>query len=361
MAALFAAIGASAIWLRPAAAAQLSSRSIELSSSAAGATGTTYTISFTAGSSYTVQGIVVDFCDNTPLIGDSTCTAPTGFDVGGTSPTVTTSGAIGSSGWTATGANGFNGNTEYRTLELTNGTGAALTGGSSVVTINLTSAVNPSTADHSFYARILTYATTAGATGYAPGSEGSYSDHGGVAMSTASPISITAKVMETLSFCVYHTTCGDSTAITLGHGTNDTLDNTAVDTGNDSFSLSTNAQGGVSVRLKGPTLTSGSDTFVTPGATPATFTPGQATSDFGMFLSSLGTGVSASATYNGGTGGQYGFNTTNTTGTYGDTVATTAGPVNNAASTMQFGAIAANTTPAGIYTAAEQLIATGVF
>lgn len=348
---------------RPTEAAQISARSIKISSSAAGATGTTYEVNFTSGSSYTVKAIIVDFCDNTPIIGDSTCTPSTGFDVGGATPSVTTSGALGSSGWTATGSNVFN-TTEYRTLTITNSTGAALTGGSSVITFDLTTATNPSTANHSFYARILTYTTDTPT--YAPGAEGSYSDYGGAALSTAAVVNVTARVMETLSFCVYNTTCGDSPALTIGHGANNILDGTAVDIASDKFDISTNAAAGAVVRLKGTTLTSGSNTIpaVNAGsATPTTISAG--TAAFGLDIPVPGS-MTVNATYvgTGTTTSNYGLDTTTAnsiTGQYGGAIASTTGPINSSTSTMTFAATASNTTPAGIYSASEQLIATGTF
>lgn len=334
-----------------ASAAQVTSRSIQMSSSNQGATNTTYLISFTTGTTATLKSIVIDFCDNTPIIGDSTCTAPTGFSVG--TPTATTS--I-SGTWVAAAAN------TNRTLTLTNSTGTSVNSGTAV-TITLTTATNPTTDNHSFYARILTYVNSSGANSaatYAPGSEGTYTDYGGVAMSTGKVINITARVMESLAFCVYNTTCGDDPSITIGHGTNTILDATAVDTKTAKFSISTNAQTGADIRLKGGTLTSGSNTIAAHGGTAGTMSAG--TADFGLYLSSLGS-VTATAPYS-STAGQYALDTNGTTGTtstYGQKFADLSGPINNSVTTITYGATASNTTPAGIYTTAHQLIATGKF
>lgn len=334
------------------AAGQVTSRSIEMSSSTSGATNTTYLISFTTATTATLKSLVVDFCDNDPIIGDSTCTAPTGFSVG--TPTAVQSGLPGT--WTATSAN------TNRTLILTNATNSTSVTSSTAVTITLSTATNPTTDNHSFYARILTYVNSSGADSaatYAPGSEGNYIDGGGVAMSTGKNITITARVMETLSFCVYNASCGDSPNMTIGHGANNILDATAVDTKTALFSLSTNANSGATIRMKGDTLKAGSNTIPAAGASAITFAAG--TADFGMRVSTPGTGITATSPYNGGSGTQYAFNTTNTLGTYGDNIATLSGPVNTSVTTLTFAATAANTTAAGIYTATEQLIATGQF
>lgn len=334
-------------------AAQLTSRSIKMSSSNAGATSTSYEIAFTTATAGVLKGVVIDFCDNTPIIGDSTCTAPTGFTVG--TPTVSgTSGLPGS--WTASSAN------SGRTLLLTNAANATSVGASTAITITLTTATNPTTDNHSFYGRMLTYLNASGADSpatYTPGTEGAYVDAGGVAMSTGKVINITARVMESLAFCVYDSSCGDDPSMTLGHGANVILDSTAVDTDTANFSLSTNAQSGATIRLKGDTLKSGSNDIDAAGASAVTISAG--TEKFGVRISTAGTNITATAPYNGGSGSQYGFNTTNTTSTYGDNIATLSGPVNSSITTLTFAATAANTTAAGIYTAAQQLIATGQF
>ncbi len=333
-------------------AAQLTSRSIEMSSSTAGATGTTYLISFTTATAGVLKGIVIDFCDNTPIIGDSTCTAPTGFSVG--TPTASTSGLPGS--WTAASAN------TNRTLTLVNASNSTSVGASTAITITLTTATNPNTDNHSFYARALTYLNSSGANSpatYAPGTEGTYVDAGGMAMSTGKVINITARVMESLAFCVYNASCGDDPSVTIGHGANNILDATAVDTKTANFSISTNAQSGATIRLKGTTLISGPNDIDAAGASAITFAAG--TEKFGVRVSSAGTNITATSPYDGGSGSQYAFNTTNTTSTYGDNIATLSGPVNSSVTTLTFAATAANTTAAGIYTAAQQLIATGQF
>lgn len=332
-------------------AAQITSRSIQMSSSNQGATGTSYLVSFTTATTSTVQGIVVDFCDETPIIGDSTCTKPTGFSVG--TPTVVVNSGL-SGTWTAGQLN------TNRTLTLTNASGGSVSA-STAVSFTLSTATNPTTDNHSFYARILTYDTPGGATSYVAGTEGTYIDYGGVALSTGKVINITARVMESLAFCVYNASCGDDPSMTLGHGANLVLDSTAVDTDTAAFSISTNAQTGADVRLKGGTLTSGSNNIDAVGATAATINAG--TEAFGVRVSTAGTSITADAPYNGGAG-SYGFDVTSTpnvTSLYGDEIADLSGPVNSSVTTLTFAATASNTTAAGIYTAAQQLIATGRF
>lgn len=328
-------------------AAQVTSRSIQLSDSTAGTTGVSYHVKFTTATTGVIQGIVVDFCDTTPLIGDASCTKPTGFSVG--TPTVTVTGGI-TGTWVAGQLN------TNRTLTLTNGTGGSVSA-STVVDFTLTTATNPTTANHTFYARVLTYATSGGATGYVAGTEGSYIDYGGVALSTATPIVITARVMESIAFCVYKTTCGDDPSFTIGNASN-VLDTAAVYTKTVNFSLSTNAQSGADIFLKGGTLTSGANTIPAKGATAGAITAG--TAAFGLYLSTLGTNVTATSPYS-STASNYALDTTNTSSTYGQQVAGMSGPTNSSVSTVTYGATASNTSAAGIYTATHQLIATGRF
>lgn len=327
-------------------AAQVTSRSIRMSDSTQGTTGVTYKVLFTVPTTAVIQGIVVDFCDETPLIGDSNCTTPTGFSVGTPSVTVN-SGLTGT--WTAGQLN------TNRTLTLTNASGGSVSA-STAVDFDITTITNPTTDNHSFYARILTYTTTGGATGYTAGTPGGYTDYGGVALSTGKVINITARVMESLSFCVYATACSDDPSFTLGHGTNNVLDTTAVDTDAVNFSVSTNAQSGATIRLKGDLLTAGSNDIDSVGATATAMVAG--TEAFGVRVSSAGS-ATAVAPYDHAS--NYAFDTTATTGTYGDDIATLAGPVNNSVTELTYAATAGNTTAAGIYTAAHQLIATGQF
>lgn len=340
-------------------------RSVQMSSSTPSASSTSYLVNFKAATAGAIQGIVVDFCSNNPIIGDS-CTAPTSFSVG--TPTVSGVTVTGMSGgtWSAGQAN------TNRTLTLTNGsaTGSVSSGGQ--ITFTLTTATNPSTTG-SFYARIFTFATSAAVTTWTGTTNGSSTtgvvDAGGVALSTAAVISLTARVQETLSFCVYPDdngggagtgTCGDNPSITLGHavGSATVIDDSAVDTALVNFRLSTNAQSGAVVDLKGDTLKSGTNDINAAGASAVAFSAG--TEKFGVRLSTSGTNITATAPYNGASN-NYGFDTTSTTSTYGDQLCALSGPTNNSVSALTYAATAALTTSAGAYTASHQLIATGTF
>ncbi len=382
---------------------QVSSRSIKLSDSRNNQGGVTYDVKFSSYSSYTVKGIVVDFCDaaSTPIVGDATCTRPNLFTVGASPSITVVSGITGS--WTAASVN------SGRTLKINKSAGDALTGISgtpTVVEFTINSVHNPNTTPPgTFYARVITYnddtPSTSAFANYAAGSEGSSSefiDYGGFALSTANVITITAKVAESMTFCVSSTNpaapgpnCGltgqavTQPDLTLGHGANNILDSSQVDTKNAVMQLSTNANGGAVVRMRNDAASGGLNfgTNSIPavnsgGASPAAIGAGVAA--FGVFVAtstvvsgSGGTGtVVPDANYNDGTSTHYGMDTTsgsgaNVSGTYGDVIASSAtgvggsGPVNNVQNVLTFAAQASNTTAAGIYTANIILISTGTF
>lgn len=362
------AIGAVGLMPRFASAAQLGARSIELSDSSpsgnaaipsgvGSGTNVTYKVMFTTSAS--MQSAVIDFCGNTPLIEDTSCGVPTGM--------VTTGAAA--AGYTVTTPNAHQ-------VKLSLASAAA----AGAQTITLTGITNP-TATGSLYARITTYADAAfgGGDPYVSDTNvGTYVDYGGVAMAIAQPIMITARVMESLSFCTSAAAvsltpsfCTGETDpnITLGHGTNKILDSTAVDTAPVYSLLSTNAQSGATIRMHtntscgGLSRDGGTTCDIAPVGTLAAITNGQA--KFGVRTSdgtavSGGTGTATlDPTYASTT--DYAMDTAGVTGAYGDDMASTAGAVNGVNVTYTFGASASNTTPAGIYTTNESLIATGTF
>jgi hypothetical protein len=371
-----------------ASAGQLSSRSIEMSSSVPNDTGVKYTLSFTPTSTY--GALVVDFCAESPIIGDSTCTTPAAFSATGATVTQTT-GSIGTLATTGTSGGHL--------VILGTSTSSAASA------FEISGVHNPSTTG-TFYARVYTYAGNT--TDYVSVSSlGTTVDTGGAALSTADTIGVTATVKESMTFCVtgvgttnsgdhIDTTNGPSGAcgvdgsssatgvyapdITLGHGTPLTLDSSQADSGYDWMQLSTNAANGAVVRLKDTTpnncggleRTGASACDITPiGATAAAITGGVAS--FGMRLSGEQSAPHAVATststltpaspYSDAT--NYGFDNATSgntvSGTYGSQVVSSTGAVANRDILMNFAASAAPTTPAGIYKATLNLIATGTY
>ncbi len=358
------------------AAGQVQSRSIQLSSSsnAASAATTSYNVKFTTTSTYTGKGIVVDFCTNSPIIGDTTCTAPTGFTIGG-SPTITTNSApMNTQTWTVASANAG------RTLEISQATGVSFTN-ATVADFTINNVQNPTSAVGTFYARIYTYDTTAGATSYviANVDTGSvHKDDGGIALSTASQVTVTAKVQETLLFCVYTSgaNCAGGTVAGLVLGdafgvlsssttayltsTNATTPLTA------KLGIASNATTGVTVMTKATgTLTSGANTIVSSGAGSGSCTADSSTASVEQFGFNVAAGASQTADAGYACGaGSHSFDTTNTpnlTSTFGDRVLFTAGPTVESAGTVDFVGKSSTTTKSGVYTSTLTFIATGIY
>lgn len=351
-----------------ASADQVTSRSIQLSRATGGASGVTYKVTFTAQKA--AQNVIVDFCADSPIIAQSCTGLPTGMVISGAStPTAN---------WTVTAVGG--GNTTA--LKATRTTSWSAT---NVITFEITGITNPtisSGTNQSFYARLTTY-TNANVAGYTtPTSVGTYEDYGGIAMSVNADITISATVMETLTFCTSLNAPGpgcsttQAPAVTIGSGSPSVLDASRIDTGTAHTQLSTNASSGAVVNLKtvntatcaGLSRNNGTDNCPIAAinqASPTQITNG--TGRFGLTVStSTGdTGVTADASYAGvptiDPTNRYNLVQTEALSTYGSPLMSSTGPVTNADNLLTYAATPTNTTPAGIYSTAQSLIATGTF
>lgn len=347
-------------------AAQITSRSIELSSSTMSAPNVSYKVTFTA--SQAADAFLVDFCKNSPLIGES-CTTPDALDVTGAAST--TSGVTNVTG---------TGHQIVVTVPVTAG----------VNTVEITGIKNPSYVG-SLFARVLTF-DSANLGHYQsdnPDNSGAnpYKDSGGVAMSITNTVGVSAAVLESMTFCVSGsdiTGTGCSVGVTpptlsLGEttGTVKALSSTAVSTGDLYTQLSTNAASGVTVNLKSSNSCGGLKRVDASGcdiapALQTNITQGQA--KVGVIVAPYtanDTSLGASGTFQAVSGSGYNDTTyaLNYNGTtdgvssvYGDPILdTNSTQPNNKEMKLTFGASAANNTPAGLYTNNYSLIATGKF
>lgn len=367
---LGAAMAPVLIAAQPVSAGQMTERSITMSSSATSATAQTYQLKFKAQTAGSIQGIVVDFCDSassgSPIIGSANCSLPAGMTVGATVGSV---GGELTGTWSATRTQASN-----RTLVLTKAGGDTLTSGGDVE-VTVTGFTNPSNA-RTFYARVLTFTTTALANAYTSGTTGAYVDAGGVALAATQAVNVTATVQETLTFCVSGAVptdgCGGVTSPTLvlGTGTPAVLDPAAVYPGTVNYQLSTNAVGATNVRIKGADagLRSGSnliDPLELATTTAVAMQAGQTSSKSAFGIRSAGASVGGTGTislvapYDHAT--NYGNDPTSITSTYGDIIATATGALLNKNVPLTFGATAGPTTPAGVYTGAFSLIASSSY
>lgn len=361
--ALFASLVAPALLPMLASADQLTARSVQLSSSSAGATGVTYAVEFTPAAS--AAAFVVDFCSNTPLIGE-TCTAPEGLSL--------------SSATTATA--GFTREVlDANTIVLT-GTIAAPT----PIAVDIDNVTNPDEPGL-IYARVVTYSNAESAALYNSTNLGADTvDSGSIAISINDSIGVSGAVLESITFCVSGDEIGpnctntETPVLLLGEPTGDTvaLSADSISEGDIYAQISTNASTGAIVRLKssavgcGGLMRAGAPTAcdIVP-ALAGGITAGQAR--FGVMVSEGDdtgdnpNGVFQVISGSGYSDSDYALNYTigdasGVTSTYGDPFLSTGNaPANNKNVVLTFGASVNNSTPAGLYSADLSLIATGKF
>ena len=361
-----------------AAPGEVTARSIQMYNSTPGGT-STYVINFTTATAGQIEAVVVDYCSTDPILGDACSPIPTGFASGAAVGTVT--GFSGESGgtWTPTSIN------SGRTFEYNNpGISAGTVSAGQAISITVTGNTNPSTTCSSvsaceFYARIFTFVSTANETTWATTGNGSATanvvDFGGIALSTASNITVNAKVQEMINFCVdTGGTCGSGTStVNLGNAQGVLSSSTPYLDKTTNYSIQTNAASGAAINVEGPTLTYGGST-ITNLTSPTTSTIN--TAQFGLCTYVLsGTTITPVTNYWGGSSGAYcsataspstpGASTTWYYGTAaltlaGDTIANvTAGSV--ATGDVVYLANIPSTQQAGLYTTTQIFIATGKY
>lgn len=351
-----------------ASAAQVTERSISLSSSSVSATGVVYKVNFTSVGA--AGAFVVEFCSDTPLVGQA-CTAPAGFSASSAASTT--------SGFTdVTGA------TNKFTVA---GTIAATT----AIEVDVTGITNPSTTG-ALYARIVTYDTKANALLYESEDLGSGNvDDGGLAISITPTIGVSGTVLETLTFCVSEAAITDNCVTTtppvveLGEQVGDVVALTPGVLSEDSMftQISTNASGGAVVRLKSNALNCGGlmragapsacdilpalNSGINPAANEAKFgvKTATATSTTGQEATANGTLAPADGSFYNNTTYALNYiagNGTGVTSPFGDPFLDTAdAPVTSKNMELTFGASVSNNTPAGAYSADLSMIAVGKF
>ncbi len=278
-------------------ALQLSSRSIQLSdastsgnvnitSGVGSGVGVKYRVSFT--SKVKANSVVIDFCKQSPIVND-TCTSPAGMTAAAGALTGVTGKINAVNNWSVTATAGqlkLKNTTPGASVDSISQTGTTLAPVSEVQVFDIANVTNPNltactvvgVTNCTFYARIYTYADNAWGTYVSPTSAGNTVDYGGLALSTSTVISITARVQESLTFCV--TAANPTTwlavgsgapndcsaaevaaappTLTLGHGApTKILDNTQADTASIWSQLSTNATNGAVINLVNSNVTCG--------------------------------------------------------------------------------------------------------
>lgn len=357
-----------------ASAAQITERSVTLSSSSRSNPNTTYNLEFTAVNA--AGSLVLAFCGNSPLI-EAECTAPAGLVLTGAASADATDVTV-------------DGNALV--IEDTIATGAnqiAITG------ITNPSAIGP------MYLRIITYTGTTADAQYTDAENiGTHLDTAGAAVNITDTIGVQGAVLESMTFCVAGPTdnagtleptiIGDNCtngnagaqpsdplpapALKLGEKVGDivALDSNFISEGSIYSQISTNASSGAIVNLKSGAAGCGG--LIRAGSGTCDILPTQSadvaagTASFGAKLS-LGAAdadgeLGVEGIYNALTFALAYDNTlaTGVTSTYGDPFFNTNGaPASNKNLEVIFGASVAPNTPAGLYSADLSLIATGKF
>jgi hypothetical protein len=375
-----------------ASADQIQTRSIALSSATAAATNVTYKVKFTPQTN--AGAFVLDFCDDSPLLGAG-CNPPSGMSVA-SAASETAVGSAGADNGSVTGVTG-SGHQVIVTVPLV---------ASTPIEVAVKGITNPA-AGH-LYARIVTYAdaTDAGTyTSTAPDASATHKDDGGVALMITSDVSVQAAVLESLTFCLsgqkdsskdnadpsnpMTANCGSTTtpSLQLGEWSGDVLalDSAHISTGNIYTQLSTNAVGGAVVSIKSANTSCGGLTIKSKPTVCDIATAGTTNTDNDANIKNSGkigvtaatdsatnTTLTATGSFGAATGSSYDgtnyrFDNAGLISTYGspilDTLSGGVTPTqpNNMNAKLTFGASVAPNTPAGLYSNSYSLIATGKF
>lgn len=347
---------------------QLQQRSVQLSSASVSAEGVTYRVGFTAHKD--AGAFVIDFCRNTPLIGQA-CEAPSGLNV--------SNAASNTPGFTA--ASAASGSS---TIVVT-----GVISEDAEIKVELAGITNPS-AEGQLYARIITYETAAQAQAYTAENIGvGVVDSGSAAIAITPTIGVAGLVSETVTFCVSATQigagCADATPpnVRLGEKISANSDDVALVPGTINESalytqVTTNALYGVVVRLKssatdcGGLIRAESGTCDIKPAVTTGLSANANTALFGVKVASLADTAEASGVFQAATGSLYrddqfkinyqAYNQGGVTGPFGDPFLDTNGaPASGKNLKLTFGATIGTDTPAGTYSTSLTMIAVGKF
>lgn len=236
---------------------QLPRRSLELSSPAASAT-SRYMVGFTLPQAETLGSVRLQFCAESPLIGQP-CTLPAGMDLSSVTLLSQTSGAGFSI--TSVGAN-----------DIVLGRAPA-PASATPLTFELGGIVNPSGAG-SYFGRLLTYPTGDGSA--------SYNDYGGLVFVINDTVNISATVPPYLYFCTGVSISGiDCTTAAGSYIDFGDFTPSVASVAQTQMVAGTNADTGYFITVNGNTLTSGNN-IIPALSSPDVSRPGVA--QFGMNL-----------------------------------------------------------------------------
>jgi hypothetical protein len=223
----------------PVSAAELTNRSIVISTSEVGSVAS-HRYNFRVNTSITVGSLEVEYCTNSPYVG-TPCTAPAGFNL-----------AIASMG-TQSGLTGFNIDPSTTTNKLILSrvpAGVTPTVNASLTVNNIT---NPSTPNQTVFVRISTFATN--------DATGIRGDRGTVAFSTARQLIVNGFVPPYLTFCVANIVAPDCSSTIGNYLDFGELSSSSTRAVTSQFAVATNDVSGYVTTVSGLTLTSGNNTI----------------------------------------------------------------------------------------------------
>ena len=327
-------------WQNSSTAAVVTSRSIAISSSAAGTIAShTYTYTLAGGSS--VASIKFEYCSNSPFLGQP-CTVPVGMNADG----AVLLNQNGETGFTVESIG-----TIANTIIITRASASVTTPGQSSYTF--TNIMNPTTANQSYYVRISAH-NSIDASGV-PTDQGSV-----VFVITDGDITIGAYVPPYIVFCVGQTlgaNCTSASGFDLDMGT---LSESVTATQTTQIAGSTNVSNGYTVYVLGYTLTAGTNVI------PAMSSAGASTIGNSQF------GLNARANSTPSIGQEpAGSGSLAPTGAYalpnsfkyvnGDAIATSPTSTDFNTLTISYVANTSQSQPAGVYTTTLTYVATSTF
>lgn len=250
-------IGVGLLRVMVASADQLPTRSIALQDGVPGVS-TTYTLGFDIPQNETLGSVTLQFCAESPLIGQP-CSLPAGMDISAATLSAQTAGA----GFSIVSISGT-------TIVLGR---APLSFGPAPLSFTFAGITNPGS-QGSYFGRILTYASADGT--------GAYNDYGGLAFAINQALNISTYVPPYLYFC---------TGVSIAGADCSTASGDQIDFGNFSTAVAsvaqsqmvaaTNADTGYFIAVSGNTLTSGVNT-IPALSSPDVSRPG--VSQFGLNL-----------------------------------------------------------------------------
>ena len=234
---------------------QLLNRSLTVGSSAISAS-TTHTFSITFPDTTVVGSVAFEYCSRALLT--AVCTGPAGLD------------ASQATLQQQTGETGFTIGTETANKIILSRSPTATAGETASYT--LANVVNPNSAG-SFYARILTYASSNGS--------GNPLDSGVVISAATAPITLEANVAPFLDFCVGQIIPSDCSSASGDFIEFGDFSSSATRTGTSQLAATTNAPFGIAITVNGTTMASGNNIIPALGSPTGSIV---GTSQFGMNL-----------------------------------------------------------------------------